>query len=489
MTTENPQGNGSQGQKADDRRARSIRKRDRLLSLLPLLSPEKATEVRYELQKLEAELGPERPDFTKAQPDLDRSAAGVNGVGGLMFQTEAPPGAGRMVRVPMYLYDANFTQLSFQAPEVGPMVVTSVGANQVDESNPSVIVTMPNDLSGRRVLSGFLFRSPLIEWARLRVVGLETCQVQTVYGGQAPANQISSPSPLPDSPVNVDGYDVGPGSGETGRYDPYAVTVPPPVMPVPNPFDPTAPAFPPDPIYWGPAIFNVNGPFVGFVVDLGSVELGSSASFTFVFRNEAGPNPAKNFVSKSSFSPDITDNAPAAPVVGWIPASGFAVPSLRFVTVTFTPTSLGLYSGLVEYELLDPGKLGGAPYRIAIGITAAAVQNRYYTNGKLYLLLKNLNIGGGANLLSQEGYIDGALYDSRLSHSPGLRALPELTSPNRAFIEAAIVGPQLATMTFSINLLCDVLDDDEFGTYVSGPYGRRDALLRSSVADPNSGVR
>ena len=51
------------------------------------------------------------------------------------------------------------------------------------------------------------------------------------------------------------------------------------------------------------------------------------------------------------------------------------------------------------------------------------------------------------------------------------------------------MGPELTTMTFSINLLCDILDDDEFGTYVPGPYGRRDALLRSSVSDPNSGVR
>ena len=476
MTTENPQGDGPQGQKADDRRARSIRKRDRLLSLLPLLSPEKATEVRYELQKLEAELGPERPDFTKAQPDLDRSAAGVNGVGGLMFQTEAPPGAGRMVRVPMYLYDANFTQLSFQAPEVGPMVVTSSGANQVDESNPSVIVTMPNDPSGRRVLSGFLFRSPVIEWARLRVVGLETCQVQTVYGGQAPANQISSPSPLPDSPVNVDGYDVGPGSGATGRYDPYAV-VPLPLPPAPIP--PVLPAFPADTPWLFPN-FTVSANQLNF----GVVELGESLSLQFTFSTGALSGP-RNFVSKSTLpliSP-FSNDAPSAPVVGWIPA-----PPLNsvVVTVTFSPSSTGTFTATLSFTLNEGVNPGATFYVTVVG---TAVQNRYYNNGKLYLLLKNLNIGGGANLLSQEGYIDGALYDSRLSHSPGLRALPELTSPNRAFIEAAIVGPQLATMTFSINLLCDVLDDDEFGTYVPGPYGRRDALLRSSVADPNSGVR
>jgi hypothetical protein len=479
MTTENPQGDGPQGQKADDRRARSIRKRDRLLSLLPLLSPEKATEVRYELQKLEAELGPERPDFTKAQPDLDRSAAGVNGVGGLMFQTEAPPGAGRMVRVPMYLYDANFTQLSFQAPEVGPMVVTSSGANQVDESNPSVIVTMPNDPSGRRVLSGFLFRSPVIEWARLRVVGLETCQVQTVYGGQAPANQISSPSPLPDSPVNVDGYDVGPGSGATGRYDPYAVVpLPLPPAPIPPSALPIPPGGPPPASFVFP-----NFSFGPNQLNFGVVEVGESLSLQFTFSNPGAL--LKDFVTKAKFPAlaPFSDDAPSAPVSNWIVGGGSVT-----VSVSFAPTSVGTFTATLSYDLKD----AGAPnpeVRFYVTVVGTAVQNRYYNNGKLYLLLKNLNIGGGANLLSQEGYIDGALYDSRLSHSPGLRALPELTSPNRAFIEAAIVGPQLATMTFSINLLCDVLDDDEFGTYVPGPYGRRDALLRSSVADPNSGVR
>jgi hypothetical protein len=485
MTTENPQGGGPQGQRASDRRARSIRKRDRLLSLLPLLSPEKAEDVRYELQKLDAEIGPDRPDFTKSQPDLDRSAAGVNGVGGLMFQTEAPPGAGRMVRVPLYLYDANFTQLSFQAPEVGPMVLTSNGANQVDETNPTVIVTMPNDPSGRRVLSGFLFRSPVIEWARLRVVGLETCQVQTVYGGQAPANQILAPSPLPTSPVNVDGYDVGPGSGETGRYNPYAVTHSPPIaIPIQLVVDNGG-----WPAQWQVAFTQATPPVLlapslpSPILDFGVVESGSPAvtlQVTISSQNKQIDLLSKNW-SVSNFSDDA--------VVGPAFVTN-ALPGTTVVNITFTPPSgAGSFFGSLRLRLQAAAPAPTDIVDLFISVGATVVQNRYYTNGKLYLLLKNFNIGGGANLLSQEGYIDGALYDSRLAHSPGLRALPELTSPNRAFIEAAVVGPELTTMTFSINLLCDILDDDEFGTYVPGPYGRRDALLRSSVSDPNSGVR
>jgi len=460
----------------EKRREELIRKRDRLQTLLPLLSPEKAQDVRYELQKLDAKLGPEKPGFAKLQPDLSASAAGVNGVGGLMFQTKAPPGAGRIIRVPLYLYDANFTQLSFQAPEVGPMIFTSNGANQVSEENPTVGVTMPNDISGRRVISGLLFRSPVIEWAKLRIVGLETAQIQAVYGGQAPVNQISGPSPLPDSAVVVDGYDVGPGSGETGRYDPYAGTLTPPVLLGFNPSSINVfPFFAANPIF---NLVNVSS----FIVNFGIIEVGTTSTIQITITNNVG-QPI-DFVSKTPGPTFVTDDAPNAPVVGWIGIGGTAT-----IAFTFSPTTEGTFTSPPQFsiELSTGGPPINAFFRFRI--IGGAVRNRYYNNGKLYLLLKNLNVGGGANLLSQEGYVDGALYDARLDYHPGLRALPELLSPNRAFIEAAIVGPQLTTMTFSIHLLCDILEDKEYGDYISGPYAREASLLRSDVINPNSGVR
>lgn len=461
----------------EKRREGLIRKRDRLQTLLPLLSPEKAQDARYELQKLDAELGPEKPGFAKPQPDLSASAAGVNGVGGLMFQTKAPPGAGRIIRVPLYLYDANFTQLSFQAPEIGPMIFTSNGANRVSEENPTVGVTMPNDISGRRVISGLLFRSPVIEWAKLRIVGLETAQIQAVYGGQASGNQISGPSPLPDSAVAVDGYDVGPGSGETGRYDPYSLTlVPPPIIGL-NPFGPN-PFLNPVPGLQSPIPIG----FPTQTLNFGVLTVGQTSSLQFTFAM-APLSGTRNFSSKLTTAPSsFSDDMPNAPFAGWLPAN----PAVRTVTIVFSPTSAGIFSGIYSI-VIDDG--GGNTATFRVSVIGAATDNRYYNNGKLYLLLKNLNVGGGANLLSQEGYVDGALYDARLDYHPGLRALPELLSPNRAFIEAAIVGPQLTTMTFSIHLLCDILEDKEYGDYISGPYAREASLLRSDVINPNSGVR
>ena len=65
----------------------------------------------------------------------------------------------------------------------------------------------------------------------------------------------------------------------------------------------------------------------------------------------------------------------------------------------------------------------------------------------------------------------------------------ELASPDRAFIEAAVVGPPLASLTFSINLVCDVLADRDYGDPSAGPYGRDGALDRFEVSTPNTVVR
>jgi hypothetical protein len=129
------------------------------------------------------------------------------------------------------------------------------------------------------------------------------------------------------------------------------------------------------------------------------------------------------------------------------------------------------------------------PAIVTIPIIGYGAPNNYYRNGQLYLLLKSLAVGGGANLLSQDGFIDATLYDARATDYPGLRAYPELASPDRAFIEAAVVGPPLATLTFSINLVCDVLADRDYGDPSAGPYGRDGALDRFEVSTPNTVVR
>lgn len=461
----------------EELRAKKERKRARLQALLPLLSPEKAQDAREELVLLDARLGKQQPAFAKKPKDDPASASGVNGVGGLVFQAKSPPGAGRLLRVPFVLYEANAAQLSFQAPQVGPMFYTAAGPNQVSSTNPSVTVTMPNDASGRRVLSGFLFRTNVIEWAKLRIVGLEVCQRHGVYGGNAVGAVAGISSPLPGSAVNVNLYDVGPGTGATGRYDSFQL-VPAPATPAP--IAPQSLPIPPGGVAaaeWLNPLFSTTPSALNF----GVVAVNSTTTLTFAMAETAGE--PRTFTAKASGDPAFTDNVVVATSV--VPANG----SLT-VTVSFTPTSTGLFSTTLTFDMLyDPPGPPISQARITIPVIGAAVENNYYKNGRLYLLVKGLNVGGGANLLSQEGYIDASIYDSRLSEFPGLRAYPELVSPNQAFIEAAIVGPQLATMTFSLNLLCEDLEDEDVGVPTPGPYARRDALMRSDVDTPNSKVR
>ncbi len=454
------------------------RKRQRLQSLLPLISTDKAVDVRYEIALIDQKLGPTKPAFTKYQPDLEASAKGVNGVGGLVFQAEAPPGPGRLLRVPFYLYDANFTQLSFQAPQVGPMVITGAGGNRVDETNPTVIVTMPNDPSGRRVLSGFLFRTPVIEWAKLRVVGLEITQTRTVYGGNAPLFTAGSPGPTPGSLTDVNFYDVGPSSSRTGRYDSFAVVVPPlPAAPTTIGGVPIAENLP----FWGP------GPGGGFPFTPRSLSFGyveaatSSLTISVVFKDDSvfPPGLQRNLVFISIGDPSITVDA----VVG---VTSVFPGGTRTVNFTFTPTTVGLVSTTVQLWWqagVNP------PYITTVPIVGYGAPNNYYKNGQLYLLIRGLAVGGGANLLSQDGFIDATPYDAKATDFPGLRAYPELASPDQAFIEAAVVGPPLASMTFTINLVCDIMSDRDFGDPTIGPYDREAAMDRLEVSTPNTVVR
>ncbi len=309
-------------------RDRLTKKRKRLEALLPLVTSDRASEIRDELRLIAAKLN-QPIDATRGPLTEAASAAGVNGVGGLGFQYQAPAGAGRLIRVPFYLFRADFNQLAFVAPEVGPAVITAGGPNAVSETNPVVTVTMPNDASGQRFLTGFQFRTPIISWAALRVVGLETTQVQSPYAGNDPAVAPVYPSP------------VLPGGGFGG--------------------------------------------------------------------------------------------------VGYDPPSG------RYQNAAFTR----------------------------------------YNNGCLFLLVKNLRVDGGPNLLSQEGYIDGAFYDARVNGYTGLRGYPDLVSPSRALIDVAVVGEPLTSMTFSINLVCDILEDDNYGVYKPGPYDRPTTMLRSNTNTPN----
>lgn len=312
---------------ASDRRIVQGRIR-RLELLLRLSSGDRARDIRYELDKLYLQVGKVeiRPSPESMLKNAPASAAGVNGVGGLRFEANAPPGIGRLVAIPMYLYELD-NQPTFPSgvdlknPQTGwTTVTTGAGALQTDEANPTVIVNIPpfatDGITANRKVTGLYFRSPILEWATVRIVGF----------------QVSTKAcPLPE-----------------------------------------------------------------FIQDL--------------------------------------------------------------------PTGIPIPNG------------GGF-------LPGSLIPQLYTSNQRPTLLVRNLNVGGSANLFPQGEYVDATVYSSLIPEYPGLRDNPILESPNRAYLSAAVVGVPYTSMTFTLQLIVDILDDTEFGRHQPGPYARRGAQGRTPSID------
>ena len=118
----------------------------------------------------------------------------------------------------------------------------------------------------------------------------------------------------------------------------------------------------------------------------------------------------------------------------------------------------------------------------------ALIPQLYTSNQRPTLLVRNLNIGGSANLFPQGEYVDATVYSALIPEYAGLRDNPILASPNRAYLSAAVVGVPYTSMTFTINLIVDIIDDTEFGRHQPGPYARRGAQGRTLSIDTTAYV-
>ena len=98
------------------------------------------------------------------------------------------------------------------------------------------------------------------------------------------------------------------------------------------------------------------------------------------------------------------------------------------------------------------------------------------------LLVSDLKIGGGTNLFTHEDFSDGQFYANENDHYAGLRDYPLLVSPNNAQVSISAVSPTATgnTITFSAQLICEVLRDDNYGTHIPGPYARGASMVRKS---------
>jgi hypothetical protein len=176
-------------------------------------------------------------------------------------------------------------------------------------------------------------------------------------------------------------------------------------------------------------------------------------------------------VASGSFSSKVVGLKFRTPQIEWA--------DLQIVGLTVGQTRspyLGYQEAAIQPSPL-PGAAPTAGYQQATG--ALTLQN-YWDQLPAHIFLNNFNVGGGANLFMQEGFIDANIFDERIPDFAGLRAYPKLDSPNQAYIDVAVQGGSAATVTFSISLICEDLRDVQYGKGVPGPYVRRDAESRET---------
>jgi hypothetical protein len=96
----------------------------------------------------------------------------------------------------------------------------------------------------------------------------------------------------------------------------------------------------------------------------------------------------------------------------------------------------------------------------------------------LDVCFSDLKVGGGATLFVHEDFGSGTMYETD-NQNPGLRDYPLVLSPNRVEVSVQGMGLTSAIGTqFSCAILCDILQDDEYGLHVPGPYARKGAIQK-----------
>ena len=186
---------------------------------------------------------------------------------------------------------------------------------------------------------------------------------------------------------------------------------------------------------------------------------------------------------------DLDFQVESPPGVGRLDRMGFLVvtplignsivgqPTVSIPAGTAANTQVVLQTPQISWAVC---RIVGVEITRTINVPGAGVPDVYQ--------LTAFSIGGGANLLLQQGNMDVSYFASGLTTKVGLRDYPILRSPNQATVTVNISNgmPAPAVTTagntlLGIDLIVDVLADDNFGAHLPGPYARTDALVRKPV--------
>jgi hypothetical protein len=157
--------------------------------------------------------------------------------------------------------------------------------------------------------------------------------------------------------------------------------------------------------------------------------------------------------------------------------------------------------GVSASATLTTPQISWATLRIVGFEVAINIGENQSTDDVGELVVQRLKIGGGANLFVHEDYAPANIYASGNDSFSGLRDYPLLKSPNTAEVTVAFFGhsgaltnapasiqgqaanvnvyTNLSTnILFSCNLVVEILQDDNYGSHIPGPYARKGAMVR-----------
>ena len=158
-------------------------------------------------------------------------------------------------------------------------------------------------------------------------------------------------------------------------------------------------------------------------------------------------------------------------------ATSSTVPAVQAATVALAANQLGAL--LLRTPQISWATLRIVGFEVEQTSTMPVGQTTAEDAPAQKLMVSDLKIGGGANLFTHEDYADAQIYDADQPEFCGLRDYPILKSPNVAEVTVASVGEATtATHRFSCALLCEVLQDDNYGAHIPGPYARQSAMVR-----------
>ena len=138
----------------------------------------------------------------------------------------------------------------------------------------------------------------------------------------------------------------------------------------------------------------------------------------------------------------------------------------------------GAANGQTNTAIMQTPQISWATLRI-VGFECNTKQPVLSPASQGEVCFADLQIGGGASLYVHEDFAPSGIYEVGQPSFAGLRDYPVLKSPNVASVNVAAVGTLTSPrITFSANLVCEVLVDDNYGAHLPGPYARAGAMVR-----------